>query len=237
MSFLRSTLAGKVGRRVKFGTDGWVDPLDIEGFQMCCFALRPLARNLFDLVLPLAIHFKIHHFCEEPDAVLTAVLHVDYQRLFAGPSGAHVGKGVLAEIEMDPNLPVPETARGRVSHRPPGHVRPSRRARPRFVCRRSRVTAHRQPQTTPYDPRRRAHPRRRPHPAPSGPGGHNGQAVEGAQGPSGASGAGRLRSSGPTPLTQPVPRAPLRLPISPLSLTLAHWYTYLCDHYRLRAHG
>jgi hypothetical protein len=48
---LRLTLVGEDCRRVKFGADHWVDPLDFEGIHVCGFALRKLTRNFFDLAV------------------------------------------------------------------------------------------------------------------------------------------------------------------------------------------
>jgi hypothetical protein len=48
---LRLTLVREGCRRVKFGADGWVDPLDSDGIHVCGFALRQLTRNFFDLAV------------------------------------------------------------------------------------------------------------------------------------------------------------------------------------------
>ncbi|HZQ41982.1 MAG TPA: hypothetical protein VFA99_01955 [Acidobacteriaceae bacterium] len=86
---------------VKFDADGWINPLNLDWLQMCSFALRPLARNLFDLVLPPGIHLQISHFCKETNTVLPTVLYVDYERFLAGAGGARCGEGVRSGVEME----------------------------------------------------------------------------------------------------------------------------------------
>jgi len=99
---LRLSAAGEGCRRVKCASKGWLDLLDVDGFQVCCFALCLLAWNLFDLVIPLGINLQyVSHFCEEPNAVLTAVFDVDNERLLAGPGRALVRERVFSGAEME----------------------------------------------------------------------------------------------------------------------------------------
>lgn len=98
------SLAGECGRRIKFRADGWVDPFDFDGFQVCGFALRLLTRNFFDLAIEPFVgdHFEVGHLCVKPNTVLTTAFDIDRERFLAGPAGVpRDGEGVCSGIEMD----------------------------------------------------------------------------------------------------------------------------------------
>src|SRR5580692_2572707 len=97
----RHARAREGGRKVEFGANGWINPLDFDGLQGCGFTLRLLAGNLFNLVFPLGIHFQVHQVCKKSNAVLTAGSDVDHERLLGGPAGALDGEGVCAGTEVD----------------------------------------------------------------------------------------------------------------------------------------
>ena len=100
---LQLTVTGEGCRRVEFGTDSWVDSLDLDRLHVCGFTLRLLTWKFFDLAVePLkGDHFEVGHLCVQPNAVLTATLHVDYKRLLAGSGGVPGdGEGVCSGIEM-----------------------------------------------------------------------------------------------------------------------------------------
>jgi hypothetical protein len=101
---LRLTLVREGCRRVKFGADGWVDPLDSDGIHVCGFALRQLTRNFFDLAVEVFIgdHFEVGHLRVKPNAVSTAAFDIDHEWLLAGPAGVPGnGEGVRSRIEME----------------------------------------------------------------------------------------------------------------------------------------
>jgi hypothetical protein len=100
---LRLADAGEGCRSVEFGADGWVNSLDVEGLQVCGFALRLLAGDLFDpAVEPLKWKdFEVDHFRVQSNAILTAGFDFYHERLLAGLSSAPGnGEGVCSGQEM-----------------------------------------------------------------------------------------------------------------------------------------
>lgn len=98
---LGQAVVGKGRRRIEFGADGRGDPFRFDGFQVCSFALRLLAGHLFDLVLLYVKPSEVHHFREQPNAMMAAVSHINYQRARVGPFGTAEIERVCPRIEME----------------------------------------------------------------------------------------------------------------------------------------
>ena len=97
-------LVGEGCRRVKFGADSWVDPLDLDGIHVGGFALRQLTRNFFDLAVEVFVgdHFEVGHLRVKPNAVSTAGFYIDHERILAGAGGVpRNSKGVRSGSEME----------------------------------------------------------------------------------------------------------------------------------------